>query len=548
MVKGLPAEWGTCFRTVSLGAQVFGVSCWNNIVAVGSSHRDIIILDTVTGSQTAILSGHTDEVNCVAFSSDGRSLVSGSDDKTVKLWDVQTGGAIKTFSGHTKLVRSASISLDSAMIASGSFDKTIRLWNVQTGECCCIIEEHERIGVTKFSPTNSQHFLSVAGTKISQWNISGHQAGPTFDGFRADFSPDGTQLVSRHQNLVTIQDLSSGAAVAKFHTIEDDLKYCYFSPDGKMVVVSAGSTVYVWNITSTEPHLVETFIGHTDDISSFAFSSPSSLISGSLDGSVKFWKVGTQPTNIVGVDLKSIPLTPVIIMSITLRAEDNISITSDSEGIVKTWDIFTGLCKASFQTPAKGIEKRDIQLINGRLVLAWNNVGRIEIWDIEKEELLLILDGHGDLDLDDINISEDGSRVFSIASGVIQTHSIQTGEMVGKAEVGIIDYNTPSITVHDSRVWIHYPNAQRQVWEFGALGSSPVQLPNIPLHILHCNGAVLWDTDPSCVKEKATGKVVFWLSKRYGRPVNVQWNDQYLVASFISGEVLVLDFSHVLAL
>jgi hypothetical protein len=57
---------------------------------------------------------------------------------------------------------------------------------------------------------------------------------------------------------------------------------------------------------------------------------------------------------------------------------------------------------------------------------------------------------------------------------------------------------------------------------------------------------MLWDTGPSCVKEKATGKVIFQLSKRHGKPVNAQWNDQNLVASFISGEVLVLDFGNVL--
>ena len=80
VVKGLPAGWGTCSRTVSFGTKVYEVSYCSNMIAVGSCHRDIIILDTITGSRTATLSGHTDEVYAVTFSSDGRSLVSGSDD------------------------------------------------------------------------------------------------------------------------------------------------------------------------------------------------------------------------------------------------------------------------------------------------------------------------------------------------------------------------------------------------------------------------------------------------------------------------------------
>ena len=154
VVKGLPVAWGICSHTVSLGATVRGISYWNDTVAVGSAHRDIIILNVTTGSQAAILLGHTDEVNSVTFSLDGRSLVSGSDDKTVKLWDMQTGGTIRTFAGHTELVRSVSISVDGATIASGSFDETVRLWDTQTGGCYYVIELQAQIFKVKFSPIN----------------------------------------------------------------------------------------------------------------------------------------------------------------------------------------------------------------------------------------------------------------------------------------------------------------------------------------------------------------------------------------------------------
>ena len=85
-----------------------------------------------------------------------------------------------------------------------------------------------------------------------------------------------------------------------------------------------------------------------------------------------------------------------------------------------------------------------------------------------------------------------------------------------------------------------------QVWDFGTPGLPPVQLPNMTLEIPHPDGVLLWDTSLSSIKEKSTGKVVFWLPKGYGKPIDAQWNSQLLVASFMSGEVLVLDFTCVL--
>ena len=545
VVKGLPAGWSICSRTVSLGTKIYEISYLNDTVAVGSGHRDIIILDAITGTQKTILSGHTDEVWSVAFSSDGRSLVSGSVDKTVKLWDMQTGGAVMTFYGHTDLVRSVSISVNCTTIASGSFDETVRLWDTQTGECNHIIYQQADVHSVKFSPINPQHFLFASDFKIWQWNINGHQVGSTFGGINADFSPDGTHIVSCDKNVATVQNSSSGAVVATFPVVSYNFQRCCFSPDGRLIAVNGGNIAHVWDITGSEPHLIETFIGHTRSVTTLAFSSPSSLISASVDQLAKFWKIGDQVTDLVKTNPKSVSLTPVRIMSITLREKDGIYITSDSDGVVRTCDIFTGLCKTSFQTPAKGADKRDIGLINGRLMIAWHTDGEIKIWDVEKEELLLTADGPSYLE--DIKISEDGSRVYSIGASVIQAQSMQTGEIMGKAKIKFIDRNIASLIVHGSRVWVHYPNAETQMWDFGTPGSPPVQLPNVTLEIPHSNGAMLWDTGLSCIKVEPTRKVVFWLSKQYGKPIGVQWSSQYLFVSFMSGEVLVLDFGHVLS-
>src|SRR5260221_223278 len=75
------------------------------------------------------LNGHTDSVTSVAYSPDGRHIVSGSYDNTIRTWDAKTGAAVgDPMVGHIGGVSSIAHSPSGRYIVSGSSNKTTYVW------------------------------------------------------------------------------------------------------------------------------------------------------------------------------------------------------------------------------------------------------------------------------------------------------------------------------------------------------------------------------------------------------------------------------------
>ena len=62
----------------------------------------------------------------VAYSPDGRHIISGSMDNTIQIWNAEIGSAVgKPLEGHTDIVRSVAYSPDGQHVISGSDDRMV---------------------------------------------------------------------------------------------------------------------------------------------------------------------------------------------------------------------------------------------------------------------------------------------------------------------------------------------------------------------------------------------------------------------------------------
>ncbi|KAM3094821.1 NB-ARC domain-containing protein [Phormidesmis sp. 146-35] len=371
--------------------------------------------------------GHQHWVCSIAFSPDGKTLVSGSGDKTVKLWDVATGHCWQTLEGHTDWVISVAFSPTRSLVASSSSDRTIRLWNIHTGDCVQILEGHEHwICGIAFSPTGDLVSGSDDRT-LKLWNIQTGECDRTLIGHQSvirgvTVNANGSLIASGSEDqTIKLWDVKTGECLKTLVGHTSEVRSLAFHADGKTLVSSSfDRTLKLWDISTGK--CLKTLQGHTEAVRSVAFSPNASLLaSGSADQSIRLWNHQT------GECLKTLQGYTNFVLSVAFSPDGGAIASTSANHTVKLWGVSSGDCLKTMYGHTNWVWSVAFSP-DGQSLASGSFDQTIRLWSRQTGQCLKILRGHTNW-VWSVAMSPDGILLASGSSDqTIRLWHTQTGD------------------------------------------------------------------------------------------------------------------------
>ncbi len=379
-----PARAGRC---------VFGPDGKMFAVALGNYGEPgrIVLWDFATGKELATLAGHTGAVYHMAFSPDGKTLISGYQDQIIRVWDLQNYKEVQKSADLKTPIYGLEFFHDGKGFVSSGAENLVRVWD--------LAPLRERFPVA--GPSQSVSWLS--------------------------WTPDGRRLATGAGNRVWIWESATGKLVRALENHPGFIAPGALSADGKVLVSQGDKDVlHVWDPeTGQERQRIETGATRNEHVALSPDGTIAATWGMSPDKSIFLWDTAT------GKNLRTLDIQPE---SPGVRATiSHLCFTPDSKTLyacsgthvnVLRWDVATGNTQPQIGPHDGGVNW--IALAADGRSLAVATMGRsVYLWELATGQTRLILKNAGYVTR--LAFSPDGRLLAAANSG---THSQEGGSIL----------------------------------------------------------------------------------------------------------------------
>jgi len=251
--------------------------------------------DSHTGKRLSAVRASEGRLPCAILSHDGTLLVTSDMQGAVKLWNVGSGRLIRDFVGHSRAVNSMAFSADDRQLFTASDDQTAIQWEVATGRLLTrFTGQKQSVEALDLSADGKRLVTGSDDHTANVWDVGSKRLLKSFKApaeiWGVAFSPDGRWLaIGNLLNTAEVWDMETGRHVFTLRGHTNWLVAVTFSPDGKRIATSSrDGTAKVWE-TQTGRELL-TLQGHTRQVCGVAFAPKEQrLATVGQDGTLRLW-------------------------------------------------------------------------------------------------------------------------------------------------------------------------------------------------------------------------------------------------------------------
>jgi WD40 repeat protein/serine/threonine protein kinase len=286
---------------------------------------------------------HPGGVSALAFTADGRQIVTTGADGTIKLWDAESGAMVHSI--ELAAAPATSLAIAGRRAVSGHADGNVILWDLDRGERIAQVRRNAAsVWSVGFLGDPNRFAAASHDWAVSVWDarsasapalvIEAHE-GPAQ---AVAFSGRGPYLASGGADrLVKLWDAISGAPIRTYRGHRDYVTALAFSTDGRILAsASFDGVIRLWSTSS--PRLFRTLARHSGRVTSLAFSPAGDLlVSAGDDGSIRLWDFRRAR------QVRSLGESPAPLKAVAFAPDGRRLAASGDSGALRVWEIALAL-------------------------------------------------------------------------------------------------------------------------------------------------------------------------------------------------------------